>query len=447
MRSLSSVLSNIAALPPSQEKMPVITASSNSAPLIDGLSSEIQWLYPRLPVSLVLLTVVLVGLVFRRQVVRQQLVKRLALVNPAEADITCTAGSPVSRNITISSPVVPAYCWAQPTEQGQGRVENWHAKLAVSRRGAGGTALAGPRGARKGGRMEEEHGSPPSSSGSRSRGVSTTDGTDEVKVSGGLSFLSGQLLSRAERSNHVTTSVIHDAPVLREDHQHRMEESRFAGVSAGLTHGSGPGTPGRMSTSFFGHHMMDDEHILYGVQDPDDSGSAVDRWSPSTHRSEQDFTKSLSPLAPPASTGRPPSLHVPAHEERAKTIAIPSRTSTGGSSRAVYLTEDAASPSSYPPTSPLLPPPPATTYEAFDPAAVMFPGPARDGGIKMVPVDRDEIGEPAHVHAHISDGVAESGQSWKRHTRVYGGGVCLACAAAAGEGGFYGDSVRPEDKR
>ena len=42
----------------------------------------------------------------------------------------------------------------------------------------------------------------------------------------------------------------------------------------------------------------------------------------------------------------------------------------------------------------------------------------------------------------------ESGAGWKRHTRVYGGGVCLACMANGGQhGGFYGENVRPEDRR
>jgi len=41
---------------------------------------------------------------------------------------------------------------------------------------------------------------------------------------------------------------------------------------------------------------------------------------------------------------------------------------------------------------------------------------------------------------------ADAGTGWTRHTRVYGGGVCLACMAAGG-GGFYGDRVPPEHKR
>ncbi|KAI0836580.1 hypothetical protein F5Y06DRAFT_99225 [Hypoxylon sp. FL0890] len=44
----------------------------------------------------------------------------------------------------------------------------------------------------------------------------------------------------------------------------------------------------------------------------------------------------------------------------------------------------------------------------------------------------------------VTDG---SGAGWKRHTRVYGGGVCLACLAAGSQGGFYGDNVPPEHRR
>ena len=115
------------------------------------------------------------------------------------------------------------------------------------------------------------------------------------------------------------------------------------------------------------------------------------------------------------------------------------------------------SPSSYPPASPLLPPPPITDY-AFDPAAVMFPGPgAVDGGVRVVYEDYGHDHGHGHGHGHEDAGHSEAtaadssshagGSSWTRHTRVYGGGgVCLACAAAGG-GGFYGARVRPEDKR
>jgi hypothetical protein len=42
----------------------------------------------------------------------------------------------------------------------------------------------------------------------------------------------------------------------------------------------------------------------------------------------------------------------------------------------------------------------------------------------------------------------EAGHGWKRHTRVYGGGVCLACLASGERhGGFYGDKVPMSERR
>jgi hypothetical protein len=78
------------------------------------------------------------------------------------------------------------------------------------------------------------------------------------------------------------------------------------------------------------------------------------------------------------------------------------------------------SPSSYPPTSPLLPPAPP------------------QAGANGIGVKGEIIG--------VLDG---DGAGWTRHTRVYGGGVCLACAASGGNhgGGFYGATVRPEEMR
>ncbi|KAF5609488.1 uncharacterized protein FSUBG_3962 [Fusarium subglutinans] len=78
------------------------------------------------------------------------------------------------------------------------------------------------------------------------------------------------------------------------------------------------------------------------------------------------------------------------------------------------------SPSSYPPASPLLP-----------------PAPPNAGTV--------EIG----VQGEIIGVLDSEGAGWTRHTRVYGGGVCLACAASGGNhgGGFYGATVRPEEMR
>lgn len=89
---------------------------------------------------------------------------------------------------------------------------------------------------------------------------------------------------------------------------------------------------------------------------------------------------------------------------------------------------DSFSPSSYPPTSPLLPPPPPGAAEVFG-----------DGqGHREV-----------NIQGEIISALDNEGAGWTRHTRVYGGGVCLACAAAGGEhgGGFYGATVTPEEMR
>ncbi|OAA33312.1 hypothetical protein AAL_00777 [Moelleriella libera RCEF 2490] len=107
--------------------------------------------------------------------------------------------------------------------------------------------------------------------------------------------------------------------------------------------------------------------------------------------------------------------------QRTMPIGIPSpRQSSKADTESAYL-----SPSSYPPTSPLLPPPPI--LEASD-------GPAQ---------------HQVDVKGEIISALDHKGTGWTRHTRVYGGSICLACAAAAGtqEGGFYGATVSPEEMR
>ncbi|KAK1992595.1 hypothetical protein LX36DRAFT_588109 [Colletotrichum falcatum] len=87
------------------------------------------------------------------------------------------------------------------------------------------------------------------------------------------------------------------------------------------------------------------------------------------------------------------------------------------------------SPSSYPPTSPLLPGPPPI-----------------HGEIRYDEATNREI----LVQGEIISLLDDAGKGWKRHTRVYGGGVCLACAASGDDGhhgGFYGENVLPEEKR
>ncbi|KAL1843350.1 hypothetical protein VTK73DRAFT_2866 [Phialemonium thermophilum] len=81
---------------------------------------------------------------------------------------------------------------------------------------------------------------------------------------------------------------------------------------------------------------------------------------------------------------------------------------------------DTFSPSSYPPTSPRLPPPPPNQMDDFL-AALEFAG------------GRPEL----EVQGEIISVVDDAGYGWKRHTRVYGGGVCLACLAAKAKENNY----------
>ncbi|KAI0383398.1 hypothetical protein F5Y04DRAFT_33993 [Hypomontagnella monticulosa] len=77
------------------------------------------------------------------------------------------------------------------------------------------------------------------------------------------------------------------------------------------------------------------------------------------------------------------------------------------------------SPSSFPSSSPILP---------------------------LAPHESLESGE-IDIRGEIISVMDDSGAGWKRHTRVYGGGVCLACLASGSQGGFYGDNVPPEHRR
>ncbi|KAK3307843.1 uncharacterized protein B0T15DRAFT_549733 [Chaetomium strumarium] len=100
-------------------------------------------------------------------------------------------------------------------------------------------------------------------------------------------------------------------------------------------------------------------------------------------------------------------------------------------------------PSSHPQASFFLPPPPPGHYDNVPPSA---------------PPEYEFVGGPGgpgveiDVQGEIISVVDDAGHGWTRHTRVYGGGVCLACLAAAerhgpGQGGFYGDKVPLEDRR
>lgn len=107
-------------------------------------------------------------------------------------------------------------------------------------------------------------------------------------------------------------------------------------------------------------------------------------------------------------------------------IGVPVSRQSSASESDLYF-----APSSFPSASPLLPPAPTGLSDSS-------PDPASP--------DRREI----NVHGEIIGVLDSNGHGWSRHTRVYGGGVCLACAHAGrqhGEGGFYGPNVLPEEMR
>uniref|UniRef100_A0A0B7KR31 Methyltransferase domain-containing protein n=1 Tax=Bionectria ochroleuca TaxID=29856 RepID=A0A0B7KR31_BIOOC len=56
---------------------------------------------------------------------------------------------------------------------------------------------------------------------------------------------------------------------------------------------------------------------------------------------------------------------------------------------------------------------------------------------------------PNDVHGLDQEQELKRAEGWTRHTRVYGGGVCLCCVAAErgnGKGGYYGENVAAEEK-
>jgi hypothetical protein len=111
-------------------------------------------------------------------------------------------------------------------------------------------------------------------------------------------------------------------------------------------------------------------------------------------------------------------------------IPTPQTSSTGQDSTGPGdETKVTFSPSSYPPSSPILPPAPPGSQTAEHPE--------HGGSVRNI-----------DVKGEIISVLDREGAGWTRHTRVYGGGVCLACAAAGNrEGGFYGANVTPEEMR
>jgi hypothetical protein len=147
------------------------------------------------------------------------------------------------------------------------------------------------------------------------------------------------------------------------------------------------------------------------------------------HQPNPDYTSlSTSSLASQAdevaTSAQPKRLYY----QRTIPLGVPVTRQSSASESDLYL-----SPSSYPPSSPLLPPAPPANFAAHP--GTDEPGPTR---------------HDIQVHGEIVGVLDGQGVGWTRHTRVYGGGPCMACASAGrahGEGGFYGPNVMPEEMR
>ncbi|KAI1767124.1 hypothetical protein GGR53DRAFT_143667 [Hypoxylon sp. FL1150] len=128
-----------------------------------------------------------------------------------------------------------------------------------------------------------------------------------------------------------------------------------------------------------------------------------------------DYTLSPTPTSDSTSTALPQGHDSPSIPRRRSYT----KTSPLGSGHAHSEHDGASLPSSFPSSSPILP---LAPHESLD-------------------------GREIDVKGEIISVMNDSGAGWKRHTRVYGGGVCLACLASGSQGGFYGDNVPPEHRR
>ncbi|XDG03820.1 hypothetical protein ABKA04_003435 [Annulohypoxylon sp. FPYF3050] len=91
------------------------------------------------------------------------------------------------------------------------------------------------------------------------------------------------------------------------------------------------------------------------------------------------------------------------------------------------------------------------THSDSEHGEASFPPSSFPSSSPILPLAPHESLDSSHreidVKGEIISVMDDSGAGWKRHTRVYGGGVCLACLASGSQGGFYGDNVPPEHRR
>lgn len=129
---------------------------------------------------------------------------------------------------------------------------------------------------------------------------------------------------------------------------------------------------------------------------------------------------------------------IPRRRSYTKSVAvgIPTPSSSSTPSTGITSTSSPAfSPSSYSPSSPTIPPPPPL------PEGYKFVGGHLGHRTSGDGQHQDEIDVQGEI-VSVND---DDGDGWRRHTQVYGGGVCLACLANGG--GTYGPNVPLEDRR
>ncbi|KAL7814408.1 hypothetical protein V8C26DRAFT_403723 [Trichoderma gracile] len=142
------------------------------------------------------------------------------------------------------------------------------------------------------------------------------------------------------------------------------------------------------------------------------------------HQPNPDYMSSTSTTA--FQTGSPDAASIPRRRSYTRTLPIsaPGAHAPQAQSPKAESVDPVFSPSSYPPSVGLLPPAPPS-------------------GLDSKPDDHGH--RNVDVHGEILSVLDREGAGWTRHTRVYGGGTCLACAANGG--GFYGATVTPEEMR
>ncbi|RWA08894.1 hypothetical protein EKO27_g6215 [Xylaria grammica] len=169
-----------------------------------------------------------------------------------------------------------------------------------------------------------------------------------------------------------------------------------------------PITPPVLSTTFF---TLQDRRLSVAASTHNDFDPTLTHGMSSNFHSPESTTM----IVPDAR----PSSPISSRKSYTNILPLDSLQPSASAEAELEDTSSAFAPSSFPSSSPILPLAPHAALHSKE---------------------IDVAGEIISV-------MDDSGAGWKRHTRVYGGGVCLACLASGGhDGGFYGENV-PLDQR